>query len=116
MNPEIKREWVEALRSGKYKQGSGRLRDDTDRYCCLGVLCDIVKDRIGGAHWSASVGCYDFSAPGSFDSASIIPLSVVKLTGVENEWGGHVIGRNLTSINDEGVGFSQIADLIERHL
>lgn len=32
--------WVEALRSGAYKQARSVLRDG-DVYCCLGVACDI---------------------------------------------------------------------------
>lgn len=34
--------WIAALRSGKYKQGRKTLVSG-DRYCCLGVLCDIAK-------------------------------------------------------------------------
>ena len=37
----IKR-FIAALRSGKYKQGKGRLRQD-NRFCCLGVACDVSK-------------------------------------------------------------------------
>lgn len=43
MKAEIKRKWLEALRSGKYKQGQKRLRGLDNRYCCLGVLCDVVN-------------------------------------------------------------------------
>lgn len=49
MNQEVKQKWVEALRSGKYKQGQGYLRKG-DNYCCLGVLCDLN----GGAEWILS--------------------------------------------------------------
>jgi hypothetical protein len=42
MNPEIKTKWIETLRSGKYKQGKGRLRTKDDHYCCLGVLCEVM--------------------------------------------------------------------------
>lgn len=41
MDQELKRKWVEALRSGEYQQGNGKLCDN-GRYCCLGVLYDIV--------------------------------------------------------------------------
>ncbi len=41
MNSKIKREWVEHLRSGDYVQGRLKLRDYHDRFCCLGVLCNI---------------------------------------------------------------------------
>lgn len=46
MSKKVKRAWVKALRSGEYKQGMGHLcqasADGTDRFCCLGVLCDIM--------------------------------------------------------------------------
>ncbi len=38
---ELRKKWIEALRSGKYKQGRNALRPDEDCYCCLGVLCDV---------------------------------------------------------------------------
>jgi hypothetical protein len=47
MNPEIKAKWVAALRSGEYKQGRGQLRSE-DRFCCLGVLCDLHAKETGG--------------------------------------------------------------------
>ena len=34
--------WVDALRSGDYKQGNGCLRDHNDNYCCLGVACEVL--------------------------------------------------------------------------
>lgn len=41
-NKENIRKWVDALRSGEFKQGTGRLRTG-DSYCCLGVACEIAK-------------------------------------------------------------------------
>lgn len=44
MFKELKDEWVKALRSGKYKQGRGKLYQKLDdSFCCLGVLCDVAK-------------------------------------------------------------------------
>jgi hypothetical protein len=40
LDKEIKKAWVEALRSGKYEQGKHSLKKD-NCYCCLGVLCEI---------------------------------------------------------------------------
>lgn len=40
MNKAIAKQWVEALRSGRYQQGIGSL-NKYDRYCCLGVLTDL---------------------------------------------------------------------------
>lgn len=36
-------QWISALRSGKYKQGAGALRNSKDEFCCLGVACDIAE-------------------------------------------------------------------------
>ena len=33
------------MRSEKYKQGSGALRDANDQFCCLGVLADVCHVR-----------------------------------------------------------------------
>lgn len=41
MDKALKAKWLEALRSGRYKQGKSRLRNNKDEFCCLGVLCDI---------------------------------------------------------------------------
>lgn len=43
--PSLKEMWVFALTNGQYKQGLGALRDSRDRYCCLGVLCDLPPLR-----------------------------------------------------------------------
>lgn len=44
---EFAQKWIEALRSGNYKQGFGRLLQEQDKnektYCCLGVACDVLK-------------------------------------------------------------------------
>jgi hypothetical protein len=41
MDKQIKDKWLKALRSGRYKQGTGTLVDDTGMYCCLGVLARV---------------------------------------------------------------------------
>ncbi|HEY4832468.1 MAG TPA: hypothetical protein VIH61_07925, partial [Waddliaceae bacterium] len=42
MNKKIKKQWLKELRSGEWVQGRGKLMDNQDRACCLGVLCDIA--------------------------------------------------------------------------
>ena len=39
------RMWVKALRSGKYKKGTKALHYPEDKYCCLGVACDVYLKR-----------------------------------------------------------------------
>lgn len=52
VNKKLMRKWIDALRSRKYKQGFGYLRakgptkDSVDRFCCLGVLCDIYNNKL----------------------------------------------------------------------
>jgi len=43
MNRKIKKQWIEALLSGEYKQTKSSLYN-RGRYCCLGVLCEIAGD------------------------------------------------------------------------
>lgn len=43
MSPELKALWLNALRSGEYRQTTGTLKD-TDGYCCLGVLCHVASE------------------------------------------------------------------------
>jgi hypothetical protein len=40
LDPDLKARWVEALRSGKYKQGKGAL-EKYNCNCCLGVLARV---------------------------------------------------------------------------
>lgn len=38
---DLKTKWIEALRSGEYKQGKHSLQKE-DKFCCLGVLCKVM--------------------------------------------------------------------------
>lgn len=54
MNKDLRQKWVEALRSGDYKQTGHVLRmeyhpEDGTGFCCLGVLADISTD---GGIWN----------------------------------------------------------------
>ena len=122
MNKEIKARWVEALRSGNYEQGRYNLRR-SDRYCCLGVLCDVVKDEVNH-DWlpvQDSMGtCYSFD----YDT-EILPASVANYAGLElspelemlSERDGEECIENfqISNLNDSGdYSFEQLADLIEK--
>jgi hypothetical protein len=51
VNERVKKLWVEALRSGEYKQTRGKLKHQTEdgglEHCCLGVLCEIHDKEMG---------------------------------------------------------------------
>lgn len=115
MDKKIKKRWVAALRSGKYKQGRGHLRKGKDRrsatYCCLGVLCDIATDKpwrkrnrdpedLLWRNLGNRGNCYTLSD--SFkDKAGLSTVEVGKLI----------------DMNDDGErSFKEIADHIEKNL
>lgn len=112
MNEEIKAEWLTALRSGDYAQGNGRLRTAGDRFCCLGVLCDIAEKR-GIVDSVLDEGRYRYGE----DGTAYLPAEVAEWSGVpwqgvlSDEWQAY----DLTVMNDKGVPFSMIADVIEGH-
>ena len=100
MNKQAKEKWVEALRSGKHKQGKRVLRDN-GRYCCLGVLCEI-----SGLPYND----HDAYPPASVcDWAGLLVYSPpVLIDGKELA---------LTTLNDDyRMSFNEIADLIESQL
>lgn len=114
MNQEIKKQWVEALRSGNYKQDKGHLRTKFG-FCCLGVLCDILKDKLK-TEWSVD-GTFCFKG-----CSTILPTSVMELTQLHSE-NPKVEGETLADFNDGNENrmvspktFPEIADLIEKHL
>lgn len=117
MNPEIKSEWTTALRSGEYEQGTGMLRSADDKFCCLGVLCDLAVQN--GVIPKPDVCFEDETAHeylyGADQLGGILPSELVKWAGLESH-SPSVGGDNLSHLNDGGTPFPEIADLIERHL
>ena len=115
MNKEIKARWVEALRSGNYKQGRYNLRRG-NFYCCLGVLCDVVKDEVN-YDWlplQDSIGTFY-----RFDRADeVLPDSVASYADLEISPKVTFDGKEeicITAINDDtDLTFDDIADLIEK--
>jgi hypothetical protein len=51
------RNWIAELRSGKYKQGVGTLRNLNDEYCCLGVGCNVLDPY----QWHEGSNRYNYS-------------------------------------------------------
>jgi len=110
MDKKIKKLWVRALRSGKYKQGEDRLKRD-GRYCCLGVLCNVV-----GAKWrpieAALVPYLDGKLVGNnSDPSQLIGASLLRRVGMKHE-----TQINLANMNDDGKSFKEISDYIDKRL
>lgn len=116
MNQEIKAKWVEALRSGEYKQGTRYLNSE-EGFCCLGVLTDLyIKEN--GLEWKKEEGCGGLSFQ---NGLTILPQSVHQWSELETPL-GHIdsIGNrssaisSLADLNDGArMTFPQIADVIE---
>lgn len=116
MDNRIKNLWLEALRSGEYKQTNGTLHrlkhfdSIPERHCCLGVLCDLaVKDGLP-VEVKARIEYVEYD-----DESCTLPSRVIKWAGLT--YNDLFIGnKRLSEYNDEGASFDQIADLIEKHL
>jgi hypothetical protein len=114
MNPSVKKLWVDALRSGEYEQCTGILRDSFNRFCCLGVLCNLHAM----AH--PQIAASQKSAAFYMGQDTDVPNTVRDWAGLKEPEGEEVfVGKVKTSLarhNDGGATFAQIADAIEGQL
>jgi hypothetical protein len=109
MNADIKQRWLDALRSGKYRQGSRVLRSESNKYCCLGILCELV-DPTGWRRVpvpSLSGMAYEY-VTGESHNMSMPSLRTLDSAGLDAE-----IAEQLARWNDDGMSFSDIAKYIE---
>lgn len=113
MKIEIKEKWVNALRSGEYQQGKGGLLCE-GKYCCLGVLSDLYAKE-HNIEWKEE----EYSKFKSLlDSDKILPIEIRKWAELEEE-NPYVFNdyhQTLAELNDNGLSFIGIADLIEKQL
>lgn len=126
MDKKTKQKWVKALRSGKYQQGEGSLRKtsscftggeedkEENKFCCLGVLCDIVEPKKwklmtpGGDHWMNG------NAPNiGFPRDEL--QAKLGLDKLDKRSDTETVAQKLAIMNDDGKSFNVIADWIEKH-
>jgi hypothetical protein len=123
MNADIKKIWVEALRSGQYKQGQTLLRNKENKFCCLGVLCNLHAQ----AH--PAIAAKQKNPNKYLKEGGVLPRAVMKWAGLPDECGAQVeingITDYLTAHNDgvklygdsiKSSTFKQIAKAIEKQL
>lgn len=117
MNKRIKKLWIDALRSGKYKQGRGQLRSAGNKFCCLGVLCNLhAQEHPEVAKKQKSPRAY-------MGIEAFLPSEVAQWAGLselEIKFGtvfvrnGPRKGESVINLNDDlKLSFNQIADAIE---
>jgi hypothetical protein len=100
------KKWIKALRSGKYKQTREKLCDDKrESFCCLGVLCDVLKLP------------YTVNYDGQrayYYSCSMLPIVAVAMVGLSTSEGDFG-SSSLINLNDKSkYSFKKIADVLEK--
>ena len=105
--------WAADLESGLHKQGCGALHQSLatggDAFCCLGRLCVLaVENGVIPAPKHGFFGWY-------YDSCKVsLPPAVQEWAGLSGNNGCMTDGDSLAEMNDNGVSFAKIADIIER--
>ena len=128
MNSDVKKKWVDKLKNGGLSQTNSALKTP-DGHCCLGVLCEVYSEEVGGEWEENSIDnvdgeplhCYSF-----LDSATVLPVVVMEWAEldetnpcvvVENYNTAQSYETSLAELNDdEGRTFEEIADIIESEL
>lgn len=116
---KIRARWVKMLRSGKYKQGQGKLHQTTpggDMFCCLGVLCELAV-KCGVVTETVDTTYPDYHCHNYGNQINFLPSEVVSWSGLLSRSGQCSLPTNcshLSTLNDQGTSFEKIADLIEK--
>lgn len=97
---EIKDNWLEALKSGKYTQGYFRLQHK-NKFCCIGVLGDIT-DGLNNDFLSAESSCNPYKFLG--DTIGKKPTEELHIT---NDKMAHVVNHEYKD------DYSNVIPLIE---
>ena len=116
--PELKAKWIEALRSGEYKQTTNTLcSSNGESFCCLGVLIDLM-----GTEWKTGV---QLSIEQNKDDDLYLPdvMYPTKFSNYINDSNyvsNYILNPHtqfiLSEMNDAGDTFEMIADYIEEYV
>lgn len=113
MNPEIAEKWALALESGKYTQGTGRLKA-RGNHCCLGVLCELALES--GLPLEVEDSGEDGGITRFDDSADVLPGAVIEWADMKSAVGIYDGDGELTDDNDLDTTFPEIATIIREHV
>jgi hypothetical protein len=111
---DVRRAWIEALLSGKYKKADGYLGTYDEKtgkgsFCALGVLCDLAvkakvipepikEEKIGREKWSLAFG--------KEEAGGDLPDEVREWAGITNRFGSMTLKDGtetcIPSLNDSG--------------
>ena len=111
MEQELKKKWIEALRSGEFKQRRRVLRGPTKEgaisQCCLGVLCMVKNPNVEVIDGYQSVE--ELIPDRLLDDYGLTSIQQARLSTLND--GGSVDGMSIREHT-----FEEIADYIETHL
>lgn len=142
MNKTIKRQWIKALRSGKYRQGHNSLATwdqeaQAFEYCCLGVLCEIAipgewvcttaPDQVDKIFKRGSGKVdYNYVTDDGHTDSAYLPHPIAAKLHLDDEVEVYKNGlgvsvmdtaqHHLAALNDRPRSFDDIADWIEANL
>jgi len=104
LNPKVKKKWLAALKSGKYRKAKGHLKHH-GRHCCLGVLCDLFDP----AGWED----HDYGGSTKLYAGrdTTPPEEVIEWSGLTE-----LALTRLMNANDETTGWGKVIQLIEEDL
>ena len=109
MNKTAVKKWIDALRSGDYKQCRDQLRIN-DTFCVVGVLCDLHLKETKN-EWLQSIGGeYAYNNEAFIEEA---PPEVESWIGDEFMERLNSQEIDIMCCNDSGMSFEDLADLIE---
>ena len=96
--------WIDALRSGEYKQGRHSLQSTESRYWCLGVACKLfIEPQLQDLDENRLVGGLPYDQRNSPEWLTYISTELNKYTG-----------HHLNYLNDNmGFTFDEIADVLQ---
>ena len=127
MNAEVKEKWLNALRSGEYKQTRGNLKTDCG-FCCLGVLCDLYSKEFNVSwekHLPVSLIEHNDTSPYSIGGeATGLPVEVLIWAGLSNArkyLASFLIMQSMgptennLDVVDYKVKYQELVDLLEPH-
>lgn len=116
MDAAVKELWVAALGGGGYVQGTGTLKNAWGNFCCLGVLCDLYRQHVGGGWETDETGLTLFADKAGNTCFETCTAGVVRWAGLA---GGdpEVSQKRLSEWNDnQRISFNSIANLINENL
>lgn len=132
MNAEIKAQWLTALRGGEYTQGYNYLRNCDGEFCCLGVLSDLAVKGDESFSWNQEYegDAYYVKHESDMLNRHYLPDVVGDWAGLDCETfsgqgyikvdnamtNGEYLRFSLAELNDDGLTFEQIADVIDYFL